>query len=439
MGSTAKRELAVISAGTLAVFFGASLTDTSPILLWLLENQHSPIDELLIAVLAGTLGLGFFSFRRWRELHHEMYERELADIELQMANRKLQTMVEKIQRQQEESKSIVEMADLLQSCLHIQEANDVLIRYIPRLVAGCQGGIYLFNASRNLIECVATWGEPQGESAFSQTECWALRRGKAHYATDANVPPCAHLSVKARLPYVCIPLTAHGDTIGILHLTSGVHSADSHLQDLILTISEHAALAIGNLRLRETLRNQSIRDPLTGLFNRRYLEETLEREIQNSTRKQEPIGCAMIDLDHFKRFNDSFGHEAGDLVLREVAVALKSSVRTGDIACRLGGEEFALICPGLSLRATIQRCEELRKRIHLFNLTHRGESLGMVTVSIGVSECPAHGSSAEYLLRSADDALYRAKAAGRDRIVSAGVADVSQMLAKNELSRTASR
>ena len=185
---------------------------------------------------------------------------------------------------------------------------------------------------------------------------------------------------------------------------------------LAVTVSEHIALALSNLKLRETLHNLSIRDPLTGLFNRRYLEETLEREIRRAVRKNHPLGLIMLDIDHFKPYNDAFGHQAGDVVLREVGKFLRNSTRSEDIACRFGGEEFLLVLPEASLETTLQRAEEIRGGIKHLDVEFAGKVLGEITISVGVSSYPQHGSTAEKLLACVDKALYQAKSLGRDNV-----------------------
>ena len=185
---------------------------------------------------------------------------------------------------------------------------------------------------------------------------------------------------------------------------------------LAVTVSEHIALALSNLKLRETLHNLSIRDPLTGLFNRRYLEETLEREIRRAVRKNHPLGLIMLDIDHFKPYNDAFGHQAGDVVLREVGKFLRKSTRSEDIACRFGGEEFLLVLPEASLETTLQRAEEIRRGIKHLDVEFAGKVLGEITMSLGVSSYPQHGSTAEKLLATVDKALYQAKSLGRDNV-----------------------
>jgi diguanylate cyclase (GGDEF)-like protein len=177
------------------------------------------------------------------------------------------------------------------------------------------------------------------------------------------------------------------------------------------------ALALANLRLRETLRQQSIRDPNTGLYNRRYLEETSSRELRRMERSGQPMAMIMLDVDHFKQFNDTFGHEAGDLVLKQVASTLLDHARESDVVSRYGGEEFALMMPGTSLADAAERAEALRKAIKQLHLTHRGHTLGTITASFGVSAFPDLGASWVEIVNAADRSLYQAKADGRDRVV----------------------
>ncbi len=203
-------------------------------------------------------------------------------------------------------------------------------------------------------------------------------------------------------------------------------------QKLAVTVTEQVALALSNIRLRETLRNQAIRDPLTGLFNRRYLEETLEQEISRAARNKQQIGAIMIDIDHFKRYNDTYGHEAGDAVLSELGRFLEKSLRGGDTPCRYGGEEFTVLLPGASLENALQKAERLREGVKELNVQHRGRSIGAITLSMGVACFPDQGLTGEILLRAADQALYQAKASGRDRVVSAGAASDGENGEKKE-------
>jgi diguanylate cyclase (GGDEF)-like protein len=232
-------------------------------------------------------------------------------------------------------------------------------------------------------------------------------------------------------------MMAQGETMGILHMRTGgkaSHQAAAYLtpsrQQLAEAMADRTALALANLKLRISLRQQSIRDPLTDLFNRRYLEETLDRELRRATRLQRPVGVVMMDLDHFKSFNDRFGHEAGDLLLRELGKLLKKHIRGGDVACRYGGEEFALILPDISMEDVRQRAEQLRAEIKDMDIKYREATLESITLSLGVAMFPDHGNTGSLLLRAADTALYEAKRMGRDRVVVAPLSPAEQPVAE---------
>jgi diguanylate cyclase (GGDEF)-like protein len=241
---------------------------------------------------------------------------------------------------------------------------------------------------------------------------------------------CRHVKQPLSTSYLCIPMQAQNDVLGILHLTlsksddPGVSDDDKeHLKKtqkrLAATVAEQTALALSNILLRDTLRNQAIRDSLTGLFNRRFLEEMLGKEICRAQRGSQRIGMVMIDIDHFKRYNDTHGHEAGDAVLSALGQFLKEKIRGGDIACRYGGEEFTLIFPGASMEDTLRKAQSLCEEVRPLRPQYQGRSLEGITLSLGVAVFPDHGSNAEDLLRAADQALYQAKTEGRDRVVCA--------------------
>ncbi|MBI5711818.1 MAG: diguanylate cyclase [Chloroflexi bacterium] len=346
---------------------------------------------------------------------------------VRQANEKLTMWIDQLERRNRESALLSDMGDLFQSCHSVDEAYRIIEQSARRLFPDRCGAVYTLNSSRNLVEAVAAWGDSADEmrqQVLAPDECWGFRRGRSYLVADTRDGVlCQHVSQLAKndqdVPhsYVCIPMMAHGDALGVLHLRGSVEAAIADDAPLATSVAERIALALANLRLRETLRVQSIRDSLTGLFNRRYMEETFERELQRAARKGTPLGVIMLDIDHFKRFNDTFGHEAGDALLRELGQLLHLRFRGADIACRYGGEEFTLILPEASVQATLQRGEELREAVGGIRLEHLGQSLGVVTLSLGVAAFPDHGSNKESLLRIADAALYRAKKEGRNRVV----------------------
>ena len=233
---------------------------------------------------------------------------------------------------------------------------------------------------------------------------------------------CAHAPTPAPVKSLCTPLIIQNEPLGLLYLYSSDPQTDLNgaTERFVGTVAEQLALALSNLRLRESLRQQSIRDPLTGLYNRRHLEETLEIELHRAARRSEPVSVVMFDVDHFKRLNDTYGHDAGDTVLRALSDVVKKHIRAGDLAYRLGGEEFLLVQPGMGSPDALKRAETLRETAAALVLSERGSALGGVTISLGVATYPDHAQRGEDLLKRADEALYRAKRGGRNRTVLTG-------------------
>ncbi|HET6929340.1 MAG TPA: diguanylate cyclase [Candidatus Acidoferrum sp.] len=359
-----------------------------------------------------------------------MEERGQAQDNLSRAHEGLKNSMRELESRNREAGTLSEMADLLQSCFTLEEASGVITSSAQKLFYGFSGALLVFSASRNVLEAATTWGQSSPpERVFAPNDCWALRRGRLHHSNNGDgAVRCAHLG-GSRLPSLCTPLMAHGETLGILCLVTepnGSAGAQTTISEfnvrLAVSMAEQAALSFANLKLREKLRYQSVRDPLTGLFNRRYLDESLERELPNAVRKNRSLGVIMLDVDRFKKFNDMFGHDAGDTVLRELGDYLAKFIRRGDLACRYGGEEFTLILPECSLEDTRCRAEELRTSFQQLSIKHRDVVLGKVTLSLGIAALPDHGTTAVELLAAADGALLRAKEAGRDRVL---IADVS--------------
>ncbi len=217
-------------------------------------------------------------------------------------------------------------------------------------------------------------------------------------------------------------MMAQGDTLGLLYLHSNSQATITPPQKrLAEAISKQIAISLANLKLRETLQYQSFRDPLTGLFNRRYLDASMDRELHRVMREDKSLGIIMLDVDHFKQFNDTFGHDAGDVVLQSIGRFLQDNVRQSDIACRFGGEEFTIILPHASLENALERAEQLRLGVKNLHIQYGNQPLGLITVSLGVAAFPHHGENPKDLLQNADSALYKAKEQGRDRVISANL------------------
>ena len=356
-----------------------------------------------------------------------------------MADR-LEQMVEGEQRANEalaervgELDLLNKLGDLLQVCLTLDEAHGVIGRLARQFFPGDSGVLYAFSASRNVIEAAVSWGPEPGarDIVFSPERCWALRSGRSHVVADTREGlVCAHLPDPPPQAYLCTPLVAQGEALGVLYLSSRIladreSATAATRQRLAEAVAAQLALGLANVKLREILRNQSIRDPLTGLFNRRYMEETLERELRRARRGGRPMGVLMMDLDRFKMINDTHGHDAGDAFLRELGELLRFGLRREDIPCRHGGEEFVVVLPDASLDDARRRAEQIREGIKKMRVAHQGRTIGPLTASIGVAAFPDHGLDGETLLRAADTALYRAKHEGRDRVIVASVSEDS--------------
>jgi len=308
------------------------------------------------------------------------------------------------------------MAHRMQAARTDEELAAIIRVFVPRVLPEIPGALYAHNNSRNLLVPIAAWGGLDVSSAgFAPDQCWALRRGQSHFVVEPDSDiVCAHVG-DATDHYHCEPLLAGGEVIGVLYL-KGVVGAENRFRLTVLT--ENIASALVNHRLQRGLREQTIRDPLTGLFNRRYMEETLALEIARASRSGSPLSLVMCDVDHFKRFNDEFGHDAGDAVLQAVSAEMRGRFRDGDVICRFGGEEFTIIAPGTSAVTLAARVDAVRQSISELVVHQGGRALGSMTMSFGIATWEENmerdGST---LIKAADAALYRAKREGRNRVV----------------------
>lgn len=296
----------------------------------------------------------------------------------------------------------------------VDESAGIIASYLPRLLPKLSGSLYLYNNSRDLLERKAGWGDFAAEpETIEALDCWALRRGSPHLYVDGDGLPCRH-APDSKLDRLCLPLVTQGDVIGCLTVMGDELARDDQIQRVwIGQVAEQLGLALSNVKLRVSLRQQSIIDPLTQLYNRRYLDEILKRELARSSRSGIPLSVLVLDLDHFKRINDTYGHEGGDAILRKVALTLRENIRSADVACRMGGEEMVVLLPECGIEDAIKRADALRVLIASGEVLHDGQRIG-ATASIGVASYPAHGHNAQTLVHAADLALYEAKHDGRN-------------------------
>ena len=360
-------------------------------------------------------------------LREQIQQRHEAEAALLVAHAELRLRAAEMERNSSAKKMLTEMSEFLQTCVNSAEASQVAARSLQKLFPDATGVVYLNREFGDLLEAFAAWNSAGSipKETFEPQECWGLRRGRPHFAAHADATTkCAHLADAGECSSICVPMLAQGQSLGLLHmlwLGTGARGAPSpeSTELLALSAAESLALALANVKLREKLREQTIRDPLTLLYNRRYLEDAMVREISRARRAGSPIGIIMIDVDNFKHFNDSFGHPAGDELLRTLGNFLKAHVRPEDIPARYGGEEFALILPGASAEIVRARAEKLRAGFREIRVSLGGsEALKHGTsLSCGVAVFPEHGASLPDVLLAADQALYEAKRTGRDRVI----------------------
>lgn len=339
--------------------------------------------------------------------------------QLESANRELAVS-------QHRSQLLTELIGLLQSVRDLDEAAQVLPAFLRPLFTANAGAVYIIKHSLNYLDTLAHWGDIPVALTFELSDCWGLRRGQPYFVEQTeSALVCSHVSnhpsEHATVTTLCVPMMAESAAIGLLYLIYAKPMPDADTAASWLRhaqrVADQLGLALANLKLRKQLRDQSIRDMLTGLHNRRYLEESLPRELARAEREKYPVAVFMLDVDHFKSFNDNYGHEAGDAVLHALGRVLNESVRESDLACRFGGEEFTVALSKMTVDEARDWAERLLQRVRRMEVKASGQGLPAVTVSIGLAFAPEHGTDPETVIQAADLALYKAKREGRDRLV----------------------
>lgn len=403
------------------------------------EFRHIPVVMLTAqrnreSVLKGlTAGANDFITKPFDEA--ELFAR----VETHLLNKKLFDQVveerdksERMYNQQQETlreiSIISRMGERLQACKRLDDTYDIVARTLSELFPAYAGCMAIYREAQRAYELATKWGSKVGsagpEAIPEKCTASSLRRGMVCENRDTS-GVCSVLSSKGGR-VICLPLAEQDKPTGLIQLISGGQDVESSecvmaksRRRLLDTAAEHIALSIANLKLQENLRNQSIRDPLTNLFNRRYLEESLEREIERARRKTTQLGLIMIDVDHFKAFNDDYGHLTGDQLLQELGALLADNVRISDIVCRYGGEEFTIILPEIQKKFMDTRAEEIRREVEQSLRLESDQQVRTVTISLGIATFPDNGKTAAKLIDAADAALYRAKRNGRNQVVSA--------------------
>ncbi|HZY61767.1 MAG TPA: diguanylate cyclase [Edaphobacter sp.] len=372
-------------------------------------------------------GIGYLSFSMvvvvvlFSFLIRDAYRRREFEQKLFLTNGHLEATVEELELKGREAALLKGARDELHLCVNSAEAEACTVRHLAALVPGSAGAILIINNSRSMLEIASSWNTPASlTDGFAPDSCCGLRAGRTRWRLPGQSEiHCSHFTGTAPDRYACIPLAAQGDTLGFVYLECPTAEVAQFAHERLPQVNEMvelASMAIAGLNLRAKLENQSIRDGLTHLFNRHFMAIALERELHRAARRTTQLALLMMDVDHFKAFNDTFGHEAGDAVLREVAECFRLSVRNDDVVCRYGGEEFVIILPETNQETALERAELIRNAISKLKIQFKGEPLRQITLSIGVAMFPVSARDASDLVRAADLALYKAKHSGRDQV-----------------------
>lgn len=316
---------------------------------------------------------------------------------------------------------LARMTQRLQGCENFDDVINVARLFAPNIAPDVPGRLYILNPDPRQVRCVAEWLSPQGEAnPFHPDQCWAIRRGQSHppVSGDPDIA-CYHLKGCGPDNCLCVPLIAQGEAIGLLSFQN-INNETAPYRAYLELMAEALGLALANQRLRDALLEKALYDPLTGLRNRHHLDDTMRTQISQAINNKVPVSCLMIDIDHFKRINDRFGHEAGDIVIKSVAGIIKRVVRDNGLAFRYGGEEFLVLLAGMDEDAAQGFATDIFNGVREQALRSDAVDIGHVDVSIGIACYPKHVHS-DNLLRAADVALYRAKELGRSQIVSFGM------------------
>lgn len=292
--------------------------------------------------------------------------------------------------------------------------------FLRKLLPDTSGAVYIYRNSRDVLELKASWGAlHEVPDVVLPGDCWGLRLGKMHLAGQGHDLCCEHGGawLSRHDTQACVPMISQGDVIGVLVIAADQRDGNPLDSVLAATLAEQLSLAISNVWLRESLRHQSTVDPLTGLYNRRFFDESLKRELARAQRSKSACSVIMVDLDHFKRINDTYGHDGGDLVLKAAARAITERVRTSDVVCRYGGEELVLMLPDCGAQEAAKLAESIRVSLTELMIQHQGTIVSDISASFGVAQWPGKGNSDQELLQAADRALYAAKKGGRNRVV----------------------
>ncbi len=401
-----------------------------PLCIWLFFHNDIHYLALAIAMVAYMFFTIIISFRGHELLEKTLWltfendqlieDLSLANTQLVSLNEQSSLMVSDLQQRELDAKIIYKMSELLQACKSSNEAYLIIGNSAKTLFQHLSGGLVIFDKSTQQLETMIQWGSRKIlKKNFSMDDCWAVRQGHVYRVDDpGNSRVCNHFETIPVGGYLCIPQMNKEGVLGMFFLNAPKKTAITRTQQqLAITLNEVIKLSLSNIYLHELLNEQSLHDTLTHLYNRRFLDEILPRELLRVHREKQSLCVSMIDIDYFKQFNDVYGHEAGDEVLRYIGQVLNEHFRGSDIAARFGGEEFILVSVHSDINTIFPRLESLREEIKAHQLQFREQQLPPITISVGVAEAPRQGANMVSIIRAADEAMYLAKNNGKDQVV----------------------
>lgn len=345
---------------------------------------------------------------------------ELANADLNKINKQKTSAYELLARIEYEERMMNKLSDMIQVCISLEEISPRVSKMAQVLFPEFSGGLAIYRKTTNNLETVCQWGNNQVlQMSFPPEDCFSIRSGSITVVNDPEQSvPCNHYTTPPKNSFISIPLFVQNELIGLFQFSSPqAKDIPKHVQELAIRFSNIVKITLANINLRQSLLDLSLHDTLTGLYNRRILTEYLPRELARIKREETTLLVAMLDLDDFKKINDTYGHDAGDEVLKFIGQALMENFRTSDIACRFGGEEFFVVMNNVDMRGGINKLNQLREKIQEKTIMFKGRHLPHITVSIGVAEAPGQGETIEALVEAADQALYVAKQSGKNKVV----------------------
>jgi diguanylate cyclase (GGDEF)-like protein len=353
-------------------------------------------------------------------LLRDALRRQRVEKRMVLTNQHLEHSVKELEDRAQESVLLTAARDELQLCMDVHQLYNSAARRFSLLLPGTSGCLCMIDNSRQTVEVVSSWGTIAVDDFSPPEACCGLRSGQPRWRQPGlSEIHCTHFTGEAPERYLCNPIVAHGNALGVLYVQcpddTAVQAVNQRM-DGLRQLVQIAAMAVATLNLQSKLENQSIRDALTGLFNRYFMQISLDRELSRAARRKQPLAVLMIDVDHFKRFNDTYGHAAGDAALKGIANVFQSSIRPEDIACRYGGEEFTILLPDTVAEVAFQRAEGILEAVSRLSVTLAAQTFSEFSISVGVALYPRDGEASDQLLRRADEALYRSKRQGRNQV-----------------------